>query len=579
MAEVAEYRAESMISELEQMERLQIFDSNKIKIITRKRKEFEYGLQKKTIKMRDYSRYIQYEMDLLKLVAAKLKRMKINPKTTTIERSIASRVNKLFTEVIRRFPDQLTGWFSYVQFCKQVGFYSCASRVLEQMLEVHHDKPQIFRVAAKCEFEDFNSINKARKILTNGLHLHKDDKLLYKEAFSLEVKYAAQKREEAAKVNASADSDPILKGGLVRVMYDSAVKNINDIDFMIDLLNISRKHDFLAEIKNSIVNDMMVRFPTDELTWHTIAKLELNERNIDGTQSVRERIERCINSYIETLKRLPTDHMWAFYLDTVIELNKDSSSIPNFKRKKLREAFRSGCELNKLTENHYLYWIEVLQNESKCSEIGTILENATKWIPTSVPLWTERLRYHFSEGQEEIAVEVFKKGVQILGEQSLPLLKIAIQYWQLSDKDKVKEIFEGGVHSSHECISSQLKPMYLEWLALTNGMSAARKMYDSLYSIPPFCAQLHVKMAEIEIMRPSLALKRIRNVYEAACRQFGTTSTDFWLEYIKLEMMHGDPSAITSIYQRAVSSLKPAFVDTFERDFNLLKTNTVLSSS
>lgn len=31
MAEVAEYRAESMISELEQMERLQIFDSNKIK--------------------------------------------------------------------------------------------------------------------------------------------------------------------------------------------------------------------------------------------------------------------------------------------------------------------------------------------------------------------------------------------------------------------------------------------------------------------------------------------------------------------------------------------------------------------
>lgn len=74
---------------------------------------------------------------------------------------------------------------------------SVASRILEPMLEQHGpSKPELFELAAKIELHDCNDIDKARRYLSMGIHVHKDNKSLLTEAFRLELIDADKKRKE-----------------------------------------------------------------------------------------------------------------------------------------------------------------------------------------------------------------------------------------------------------------------------------------------------------------------------------------------------------------------------------------------
>ncbi|XP_020606073.1 U3 small nucleolar RNA-associated protein 6 homolog [Orbicella faveolata] len=68
MAEYVHQNLEGMLPELEELERMGVFSSDEIRTIIRKRREFEYRLQKRIVQKTDFLRYMQYEinLDLLK---------------------------------------------------------------------------------------------------------------------------------------------------------------------------------------------------------------------------------------------------------------------------------------------------------------------------------------------------------------------------------------------------------------------------------------------------------------------------------------------------------------------------------
>lgn len=120
MAEFVEYRAEGMIPELEQLEHIRLFEKREIRTIVKKRKEFEYKIQRRTKCKEDYLRYIQYEMDLLKLLRLRREKKGITQKKADIEFIITNRVNRLFKQAIQRFKEDVKLWMSYIKFCKQM---------------------------------------------------------------------------------------------------------------------------------------------------------------------------------------------------------------------------------------------------------------------------------------------------------------------------------------------------------------------------------------------------------------------------------------------------------------------------
>lgn len=46
------------------------------------------------------------------------------------------------------------------------------------MTQIHPDKPILWKLAAKWEFEECHSVENARKFLLRGLRFHPDSKLL-----------------------------------------------------------------------------------------------------------------------------------------------------------------------------------------------------------------------------------------------------------------------------------------------------------------------------------------------------------------------------------------------------------------
>ncbi|XP_067003125.1 U3 small nucleolar RNA-associated protein 6 homolog [Anabrus simplex] len=642
MAEFVEFRSEEMIPELEQMERIRLFDKGDIRLIAKRRKEFEYKIQRRTKCKEDYLRYIQYEMDLLKLIRVKREKLGLIQKKAEIDYSIANRVNKLFKQAVFRFQDDVRIWLAYYRFCKQVRFYSTVSRMLVRMLQVHSDKPLLWKLAAQWEFEDCHSVENARQFLLRGLRFHPDSKVLYTEAFRLELQYAALKRKqreekEAAEAAAqaaatAADSsgtpaqtsesssvslapatqsrsgdeitDQVIEGRLAEVIYETASKKVSDVAFLISLLSIAKDYSFTEKLQAKIVNDLLSRFPDDELTWDAMARRELeglsysadppvsdalspnNEASMEIVEEgasnnkpaiknpLKERIRRCCAVYTAAVKQLPTERMWTLYLDTLFELNQDLSHLPTFKKKLLRAAFQGAHSAGLMIEKYYLHWVDILEKSKKYKKLGAVLRVATERIPSSVELWQVRLRFHLSKNEERAGIDVFQAAIARLGSENaatLPLWKMLLLYCQTKSSHKVEQVFRDGLQQG-PAVSAPLKPMFLEWLVIMKGIVAARKVYETLSIQPPYCLELHNKMAALECMQPDINVKQIRKCYEVACEQFGKNNTDVWMEYVKFEQKRGDPKNVSEIYWRALKNLDPMHTDIFVSEFSLVKT-------
>lgn len=103
--------------------------------ISRKRKEFEYRIQRRIKEKDDFVQYIAYELALLEDVTLRRKQAKLTEKKKDIEFAITKRLNKTFKHFIFRFQD-VAIYFEYIKFCHSVGFTHAVSAILGQMLQV-----------------------------------------------------------------------------------------------------------------------------------------------------------------------------------------------------------------------------------------------------------------------------------------------------------------------------------------------------------------------------------------------------------------------------------------------------------
>ncbi|KAG8230908.1 hypothetical protein J437_LFUL002940 [Ladona fulva] len=748
MAEFVEYRMEEMTPELIMMENLGLFTHSEVQGIAKKRKEFEYKIQRRTKRKEDFQSYVQYELDLIQLIRLKGERLGIDIKRPEMDYAIANRVKKIVKEACMRFQNDVEMWLSGINFLKKMEFKATVSQMLMKMLQFHgSQKPSLWKFAADCEMEA-NSIENARRFVLRGLRFHPESILLYTEAFRLELMFAAMMRQKKIKeeskvaeneaekalaglnnaldvpsvpdgaqgvmvplgnigIAGEASRDQIMEGKLAMVMYESAVDKIKNIGFIISLLSIAK-------------DDLLNYFPTEELTWDTMARRELEglsfspidpsnpitstmnssnsgRSNVLGANStdlvkascsmalphtpveankskertkktLKERIRSCCSIYDAAVKKLKTKRMWALYIECLLELlgnckgkggkvaeggrgrkKKGSSTLqanpfPLFTKNLLLKAFREAHNYHKMTEKYYLIWMDIIQADApsnsltstpkkglkgskgkasavveagpnkvnigkrKHKRVARLLAAATERLPHSAELWMTRLNHHITHAKSKagkkgseakemssndmdvssgtplsaseqkpkvLKVELlFSKAISKLGDvpEALPIWRLMLLYTQTGgDQAQVEALYQNALQSG-PVIASAFKPLYLEWLVLTKGIIAARKVYDQISVLAPLCLELHTKMAHLETIQPKVIEKHVRKCYELACDQFGKSNADIWLDYIKFEMWKGSPENITTIYSRAVKMLDNLLGDIFTSEFSLLKT-------
>ncbi|XP_033211584.1 U3 small nucleolar RNA-associated protein 6 homolog [Belonocnema kinseyi] len=595
MTEFSGKRCEDTIPELEQMERIQLFDKNETRAILKEREELELKLKKHTLDTKskeDYLEYIKYEMNLLKRVEERRNKLGITQKKSAIDYAIVNKVKRLYRKAIFKFSDELRFWTSYMSFCKHVRSQSCVSRMLGRMLQIHQKKEKCWHIAAQWEIEEAKNLENARTILLRGLNLHPTSPLLFLELYKLELKEEAskiktlEKDKEELRASVPESGKESSKFKRTEAIYEQAFKWVKEIKFFINLLSVTKDYENTDALQKKIINDMVKKYMNEPLVWDTMARRELQglpnpssndtAMEVDGTEqnSLRDRITSCNEVYLIAVKKLKSEEMWSLYIDCLLEINQDLELLPNLKRKLLRTALSQGHQAKLLKEQHYLHWIGLLNSDKKDDasqkKLAEVLCHATEALPNSEKLWHSRLKYLLATDTEDSVDEIFAQATKLLGEKSLSLWRMKLLHVQAKNPEKTEEFFQTAILGPPH-VAKDMKTTYLEWAVLSKNIHETRDIYSRISLQPPYCIELHKKMIEIEIMQPETNVGKVRECFEIAILQFGGTNMDVWMDFVNFETNHGDPVESAKIHTRAVKALIAPLVDKFISEYSLLK--------
>ena len=127
MADRIHYVMDRQSQVLKNVQDVGIFNTSEIKDIVKKRTNYEYLIRRRELRVSDFLKYIQYEVNVDKLLNIRIanilkhenkKSNKIN-EFRSIRSSAICHICGIFDRAIRRFPNTQDLWNYYINFLKQ----------------------------------------------------------------------------------------------------------------------------------------------------------------------------------------------------------------------------------------------------------------------------------------------------------------------------------------------------------------------------------------------------------------------------------------------------------------------------
>uniref|UniRef100_A0A8C1PJX7 UTP6 small subunit processome component n=1 Tax=Cyprinus carpio TaxID=7962 RepID=A0A8C1PJX7_CYPCA len=581
MADIVQQRLEDRIPALEQLERVGLFTSKEVKSMLKRSTALEYKLHRTVQSKDDFITYIQYEINVLELIKKRRARIGYHFKREEIEYPIIHRINHVFRRATTKWKEDVQLWLSQVAFNKKWGTKTQLSKVLSSMLAIHPDKPALWIMAAKCEMEDRNSSESARHLFLRALRFHPENKKVYQEYFRMELMHAEKLRKqqqelEEAKIDVGEYnfSPEILSGKLAEVVYRDAAQKIKGAEFILSLLQIAAIFDFTKELQDTILQELQSQYVDDCMMWDFMAKRELDAAGAPELQSAKGRAsdtdrreERCCVVYEEALKSLNTEAMWTCYVTFCLERYKRKTNVSELKEKRkerLLRVLQSAHDAKLLQESFYKNW--VLLSSGDTVSATQIAITATQCFSQSVEMWSFSLQTLVQLESTE-AGHLFQEALKHVNPKVVVVPQLTLSGTQHLTK---------GLLSLVPAVSSAMKEKYLEWSYKTGGYKRARKTFTSLHEHRPFTKAFFMKMIEIEKEQETPKISNLRDYYERALREFGSSDEDLWMDYIKEELgRHGNPENCGKLHWRAVKTLEGESVEHFTTQYTLLQTGHV----
>lgn len=592
MAEVVQQRIEERIPELEQLERVGLFTKKEVKAIIKRATAMEYKLHRLIVKKEDFIAYIQYEINVLELIKKRRTHVRYNFKREEIEFPIIHRINSIFKRATNKWKNDVQLWLSHVAFCKKWATKGQTSKVFSAMLAIHPDKPALWIMAAKSELEDRDSSESARHLFLRALRFHSNNKKVYQEYFRMELLHCEKLRKQQKELEkAEMDlgeyefSPEILSGKLAEVVYNDATGKIKEAEFVISLLNIAAIFDFTKDLQDSILQDLQNNYTEDSATWDFMAKRELEApgageelQSAKGRASdINRREERCCQVYEEGVKSLNTEPMWTCYIAFCLEKQKRKTNVQELKEKRqgrLLDVLQRAHSCDLLKENYYKNWLQILLSSGHAEEAASVAMAATQRFSQSVPMWSLSLQTLMHLGNENVG-KLFQEALtKVNPKESLPLWQLRVN-WSVENQstEETEALFKSGLLSSVPTVAMEIKVCFLDWSYSTGGYKKARMTFTSLQELRPLSKTFFIRMIEIEKEQETPKINYLRDYYERALQEFGTSDDDLWLQYIQVELGPlGQPENCSKIHWRAMKFLEGESVERFTSKYTLLQT-------
>ncbi|XP_068672103.1 U3 small nucleolar RNA-associated protein 6 homolog [Montipora foliosa] len=472
-------------------------------------------------------------------------------------------------------------------------------KVFARVLQYHPDKPNLWIMAAKWEFEDNKNIPNSRSLLQRGLRVNPSSKQLWLEYFRMELLHVEkiQKRRAVLGLNEieeqqGKDEEEVtpefLAGKVPEIVYKKAIECIpDDVDFRKSFIDIYHLFEGTKESCDMVYSSMLEDFPLSEEVWNLVARQHLEEMKNEAKKGsvVVTDIQWCAletemnKLFQEAVNKVPTGKMWEHCIEAFVDLLGDSAEHQIRRREKIvLELFSQASRNNKLTENLYKTWVNVLLQADKKRQALVVCKKAIGEFNTSTSLWIEYLRLKvLGKSKMENIYAEFSTAVKCVdSKKSLPLWSQWIDWCIEKNPEEVKAVFELSLES-HVDVATAMRERYVEWTEATMGIKKVRPLYKRLTQTPPVTLSLYRKCIDLELSQEEPSSKRVRDLYEAAVDRFGATHPELWLDYIRFQLKNSsaDPSATGQLYWRATKCLDGEYTEQFVGVYSLIQAGRV----
>ncbi|XP_021721596.1 U3 small nucleolar RNA-associated protein 6 homolog [Chenopodium quinoa] len=376
MADVVQLRLERMIPDLDDLEKRGIFNSREINEIVKKRRKFEYRLQRPSPLKQDFLDYIDYEkqLDRLRLLRKKSVSRELkdkgNKKLKKSRSDVAGvrRIIEIYRIATSRFKGDLDIWFQYLEFCKEKN-NGRMKKVLGQVIRFHPKIPAVWIYAAAWEFDHNLNAKAAHVLMQMGLRscptsedlwveflrmeltclnklktrkviLGEDDGTLIHDNKDVEAKQWQDENKDlfmsidevegegAQKEESSKKLDVFREQGfkLFQKIYEGANDAIpSSFGLRKKFLEIVEVTDLAhsEEMRAAILADMRRDFSNEPEYWSWLAQIKLKDPQCTpdiSTDSGRSQVEEVIKVYEEAIQSISSVAMFDMYVKFLSEV-------------------------------------------------------------------------------------------------------------------------------------------------------------------------------------------------------------------------------------------------------------------
>ncbi|RWS28499.1 U3 small nucleolar RNA-associated protein 6-like protein [Leptotrombidium deliense] len=632
MAEIVEFRVEQGVQFFDEVVKNGIFDDEEVKQIIKKRKQFEYKLQRRQKNKLMYLKYIAYEHSLFKLIRRRRERLRFFGSYQEIDYTVSKKIKWLYKKVIARYPNDVDLWFSYIKFCKDVNLSEEVGEVYSRMLQLHSSNDSVWIAAAKWHFEENNSPDVARELLLRALRHVPESKSLWTEYFRMELMYISlvekrmsvlegsdgKAKKQRVSSSTSETDDKVLEGKIAMAVVDNAVKNRpSDVELLLSFVKVLDDFDshLRLRMKNHICNILTNNFKDREETYDALARLyfdkawlkkNVESEHLSNVEKKKLRNDKMKEIFEEGISVIKTEKMWSFYIKFHLQLLSETNDceILNHILSLMERAWND----NLLSFNLFNEWMLLLNEKEENSKVLVdLIQKATQKWSSNATVWYTCLSVLTGKDSS------FRLELKKLFERAIKRLENIEESEEESEADSYtvtsKTVFDvwnlyldwaSTTLSSAELLRS-IEKSYLSNSATGNnlrrnreiaaflktkliekcmqysdkGISRARFFYEKYKDVHPVNQSFFEKMLQLENEESTVHRSRVRKVFDDFVEHFGSLDHQVWLNYIEFELKNQKADKVSNLYFSACKNLTAEECEKFMVAYSLLRIENV----
>lgn len=557
MAEVVFQNLEGMIPELEDLERQGVFSKEELRMIIRRRTDFEYKLQKRVVEKPDLLAYLEYELNLDLLRSKRTKRLKLK-RYSTAALSVTRRIHDIFLKAIQKFGNDLKLWMQYLDFCKKTNSVRALSKAYVKLIQAHANNPDVWIMAAKHEFEVSGNAENARKLMQRGLRNLKQSDKLWLEYFRLELMHVdkIKKRRKLLGLDgihlgqSETDDQPkkmdeFLANTTARIVFQKAIETMpDDITLRIQFMDMCKSFEDVNVLEDAIYTSLEEDFPSDARTCQALALRQFNELEKDPNRIVKDEEWlaaelACTTAFTNATQTTDSEDVWTRFITTCNKLLKESRTPQQASRRmeSLFEVFAGADRAGKMTVDLYIQWADVLLSMELEVDARACLEKSLSKFACSLQLWRRFIEISLKIDGPDFSshLALLRKclaSVNTDQDRSVVwemILDAAIACEAEQTDSLLQELME-----CRQCIREKVIAKFLNWISTSKGIAAVRKLFTRI-QLEKVDIVLMKEFIQTEKEQVPVSRKWMRKLFEKVTHDFGNISADVWLEWLAFE--------------------------------------------